>query len=156
VKGITNFEFVLSLFVFLSTISFVSLTIVNRIPNLHEDSIGDEIKVQSFVVSELLLFDQGDPAQWSNETVRRLGFSNGTRYVIDQKKLDNFSIVCERDRQALIDALGYVIVNITTLDDGPVMYCKTVAPLIEFKIRRFAVLTDGSSERVVKMEVTAG
>ncbi len=155
-KGITNFEFVLSVFVFLSTISFVSVTIINKIPNIHQDSVGDEIKTNSFVVSELLLFDEGYPGNWNYTNFTRFGFSTGTDYMISKEKVDNFSWVCQNNRQAIIDSLGYLIINITKISGEPVLYCETVKPAVELKIRRYALLLSGSGQDIVKMDVVAG
>lgn len=160
-KGIENFEFVLSVFVFLSTISFVSMTIINKIPDLHQDSVGDEIKTNSFIVSELLLFDRGYPENWNESTVERFGFSNGSRYVISKQKLIYFNNICknETEKQKIIDSLGFLSVNITKLNGSSVIYCETARPPIKMKIRRYAIMSNeatGQLTEKVKIDINSG
>lgn len=149
-KGITNFEFVLAVFVFLSTISFVAVSIINEVPALHDKSVEDIAKSKTYYISQMLIFDKGFPETWTNETVERPGLSTGTPYILSPSKITNFQNLCA-DTQKLRNLIGDIEINITKQDGTPVLFCKTSNLPIQLKIKRSAVL----SGEVVKIEVVS-
>ena len=68
VKGIAELEFIISVFVFITTISFVTFLIINNIPILHGLSASESLKSKSYQYSELLLFDEGVPMNREDES----------------------------------------------------------------------------------------
>ncbi len=98
-KGVLDIEFMISIMVFLTAIAFVSFSIISNIPKLGQESLSQDIKSKSFQVSELLLFDQGWPSDWTLAQlqagqVQRLGASNGTRYFVDTAKVVALNTYC--------------------------------------------------------------
>lgn len=97
-------EFIISVFVFVTSVSFVTLIIVGNIPFLHNTAAGESSKAMSYQYSEMLLFDEGYPTNWSSGNfagARRLGFSTGKHYVLDVNKITKFNTYC------LDAAVGY-------------------------------------------------
>ncbi|MFC2142776.1 hypothetical protein ACFLQN_00045 [Candidatus Aenigmatarchaeota archaeon] len=160
-KGITNFEFVLALFVFLSTVSFVAITIINKVPNIHMDAVGDEIKTSSYYISQMLMFDEGLPVDWETlpdpENIQRFGFSSGNYYEIDTNKLAAFQALCltETGRTKIIEELGYMIINISETDGTTRLYCDVGSPILDFNLQRHAFLPAPDNE-VININIAAG
>jgi|SRR3989344_4458371 len=96
-KGIVEIEFIISVFVFITSVSFVTLVIVSNIPLLHNTASGENLKAMSYQYSEMLVFDEGYPTTWSSGNfadARRLGFSSGKRYFVDINKITKFNTYC--------------------------------------------------------------
>jgi len=152
-KGITNFEFVLSVFVFLSTISFVAISVINEVPNLHQNSVGNIIRTKSHSVSEMLLFDTGIPSNWNATSVQRIGLSSVSGHI-DINKVNNLTEICSTDIGKLRGLLGDVVINISRISDGStIAYCKTTELPAEFIVRRSAVISPGNE--IVRIDVVA-
>ena len=160
-KGVLDIDFILSVFVFLSVIVFVTSVIIGNIPVFHRESLNENLRARSYQISELLLFDQGEPPDWSpvvgdpNE-VKRIGLSTGDAYEISRVKIDNLEIICSdysRLRTLLIqdlrnelkvsisDASGNVL-----LDCGPAVSA-TILP--EFPVTRYGVLEDNTIVKIL-------
>ena len=96
-KGIIEVEFIISVFVFITSVSFVTLIIVSNIPLLHNTANGENLKAISYQYSEMFAFDEGYPVNWSDGNfadAQRLGFSTGRRYFVDINKITKFSAYC--------------------------------------------------------------
>ena len=59
-KGIVDVEFLISAFLFIVVISFVTLTIAGTIPVLHNSIVKDSSAAQAWQISEELMID-GEP-----------------------------------------------------------------------------------------------
>lgn len=142
-KGILDIEFAVSLFVFLVVLSFVTISIVGTIPLLREQALTDDIRSKAWQLSELLVFDTGEPSSWTIETVRRIGLSNGTRYGIDSTKITRLRTLCDgRDGYLRVKELLTVSVRndimITITEGGASFRC---APPAISSIAPTAVVT---------------
>ena len=96
-KGMAEIEFILSVFVFITTVSFVTSIVISNMPLFHSTSTSDTLKAKSWQYSEMLLLDEGDPANWQTlpfDEVNRIGLSTGKRYVIDQDKITKLAAFC--------------------------------------------------------------
>lgn len=121
-KGITNIEFVLALFVFLSTISFISITVIGKVPSLQQTSLQDAMKLRAYSVSNILLFDN---------------LSSDEYYIVDRSKIN--SLDCDNLAEDFTD----LVLTITEVDGTSVYYCKTGSPLYGFHVIRKAYDTQG-------------
>ncbi len=133
-KGITNIEFVLALFVFLTTITFISATIITKVPLLQQESLRSLTKLKAYTISNIVLFDRNE---------QRMGLSTNEWYVLDASQLSQLD--CNDFKK-----FGGVIVNITTINGNNLFYCKTGEPLYEFHVKRIATDTQG---RILKIDV---
>lgn len=144
-KGITNFEFVLAVFVFLSTISFVSLSIINKIPNIHAVSVGEDVKSSSYYMSQVLIFDRGSPSDWEalvgvdESRINRTGLAGAQSYVLDSTKVAKLGELCVSSRNKIREMFGNFVLDIKKLNGDSVLSCSTTAPIIELVVRRNAV-----------------
>jgi hypothetical protein len=163
-------EFILSVLVFVVSISFVTLVIVGNIPLLHNTATGENAKAMSFQYSEMLVLDEGYPMNWSDGNfaqVVRMGFSTGQRHVVDGAKISKMSVYCNdpltgytavkanlgfgNDRDVVIEASR---LNGSALFGSSVQVC---GPPLESRARqqfhtnRLAVLPSGE---IVKIRVT--
>jgi len=164
-KGIAELEFIISVFVFITTISFVTFLIINNIPILHSASVSDGLKSRSYQYSELLLFDEGAPMNWENDpqSADRIGLSNGRRYFADKDKIDAslcFDYQLAKEKLAL--QKEDIVIEVSYLDGAAVSgssaaICKppvTTQLRSQFQITRFGVLPLPAGTYVVKIKVT--
>ncbi|MCX6818403.1 MAG: hypothetical protein NT129_00185 [Candidatus Aenigmarchaeota archaeon] len=157
-KGIVNIEFVLSVIVFITTITFVTMTIVNNIPFLHRESISEHVKSKAYQISDILLFDEGYPSNWNENTVARLGLSSGKSYELSTQKITDLNDSCALNpnrTKELFGELGiYVDINITKIDSGHELTpnCTTGKRGLIFTATRFAVIVPGND--IVKVDVS--
>ena len=153
-NGQANIEFVISVLVFLITLSFVLFTIINNLPVFHRESVKDALRSKGFQVSQLLVMDQGYPQDWSNlANAQRLGLTSGEPYILVEDKV--LALSCDGDtsynKTKQLLGLGYqydIIINITKINftsgnDEQVSVCKPktislIAP--KFWVKRFAVI----------------
>ncbi len=162
-KGIAEVEFIISVFVFITTISFVTFLIINNIPLLHNAALTDRLKSRSYQYSELLLFDEGSPKNWHTEPENssRIGFSSGNMYFLDDKKIRALADICQdyqnaREKLAL-DSFD-IVIEASHLDDTPITgdskaICKpavTTQLRPQFQTTRIGVLTNMT---IVKIKV---
>ena len=135
-KGIVNIEFVISLMVFLSTISFVLIMIINSLPVLRYESISNDMRSRAYQLSNILLSD----------------FSNEDPYILDGIKISTMQILCnnyENFRELFSEDLT---VNINYLDGTELLSCQPLVETLlkpEFTLRRFATV----DEKIVIMSV---
>ncbi len=133
-KGQINFEFIISFSIFIIVISYVTISAVANLPDLHRESVSNAAKARLFQVSELLLFDS------------RIGLSTGEAYVLDVSRVNAMKDECAtyqrfRDRFSL-DAPVDMRVLIKN-DAGIVLDCRPdiiSASRSEFSLRRFGIL----------------
>ena len=96
-KGVVEIEFIISVFVFVTSVSFVTLIIVSNVPLLHNTASGEVSKAMSYQYSEMFLFDEGYPSNWESGNfadAMRMGFSSGKRQALDINKITKFSAYC--------------------------------------------------------------
>jgi hypothetical protein len=153
-KGIVDIEFILSVIVFLSTITFVTFIIISNIPVFHGEAASEDLRARSYQISELLFFDQGYPADWIPANALRLGLSAGERYTLSETKIANLDTLCQNDYNRVKSLLGQdyrtnILIEINYSGSSAVCGLPTaIRP--ESKITRFATLSDG---RIVRMVV---
>ncbi len=165
--GIAEVEFVISVFVFITTVTFTSALIVGNIPLFHDSSVFETIKSKSYQYSELLLFDEGYPKDWNWGTVERIGLSSGKRYFVDESKMTELNTICNSPNgynftksQLGLDYTREIKVEATYLDGSPVV---GTSPIIcepnvggfrqQFHTVRYGVL-DVIGTPVIKLTVT--
>jgi len=146
-KGVADIEFTLSVIVFLSIITFVTFVIISNIPLLRSESYNNDLRARAYEISQLLMFDTGEPANWTNATVKRLGLSSGERYSVSMDKANNLSALCSAPGgyQAVKSLLGQnltdVRINITApganVQCGPQI---TRTSRTEFSITRIGMI----------------
>jgi hypothetical protein len=157
-KGVVDIEFILSVVVFLSTISFVSFLIIGNIPLLHGNAASEDLRSRAYQVSQILLTDRGEPVNWDPNTVTRIGLTNGEGYVLNTTKIVNLQTLCTGSYTTVKSLLGQdyrTDFHISVKDSGnqTLLYCgPPVLSLLrpEFRIVRVAVLND---TRIVSLEV---
>ena len=98
-KGVVNVEFILAVFVFLGTLSFITLTIGRDAIFLRESSFYGNLKTNSIHVSNILIFDKGFPEDWETgpiTSIKRLGLSAGEKQSLSKQKIDRLHELCRK------------------------------------------------------------
>ncbi|HLC76674.1 MAG TPA: hypothetical protein VJH04_00555 [archaeon] len=96
-KGFQEIEFVIAIFVFITTISFVTLIIINNIPLFYNIAQTESLKSKSYQHSQILLLDAGYPSNWNTlplTSISRIGLSSGPEYFIDKNKINKLAEFC--------------------------------------------------------------
>ncbi len=101
-KGALDIEFILAAFVFLSTIVFITLSIIGKIPVLQEKSLSENLQSTSYQISEILL-TKGYPENWAAlniDSVARVGLESED-YVLDPAKVSSLADHCTNNYNKL-------------------------------------------------------
>jgi hypothetical protein len=95
-KALVTIEFILSLAIFLSAISFIALTINSRIPLFEQQSALDNLLSEGYQITDLIMFSEGEPRDWETDVPNsvRVGLSSGEDYTISTSKLDALDAFC--------------------------------------------------------------
>lgn len=129
-KGLEEIEFIISVFVFITSLSFATILIVNNIPLFHGTAASETLKSKSWQHSEMLLFDEGYPMDWETRPlseIKRVGFSTGRRYFLDTDKLTRLNALCMSQGYNTtkgllgLDPRNDIIVEASYMDDSPVI-----------------------------------
>lgn len=142
-KGQLNFEFLISIAIFVVVISYVTINSISGLPNLHRESLSNSAKTKLFQISEMLLFDD------------KIGLSAGEPYVLSASKIstlqsecstyqnlkDRFSIGPSMDLHIQIKNNGNVI-----LDCRPDIVSQARS---EFSLKRYGIV----NENIVEMNI---
>ena len=161
-KGVVDIEFILSVMVFLTTVTFVTFIIMSNTPLFHRESLNEDLRSRAYEMSELLIFDEGYPSDWGapGVVVQRLGLSDGDMYVLSLEKINKFDSICQnqpgyQNVKALLgqDFRTDINIEITDSDNNNLVNCTpvvitTVRP--KFQITRFAVL---QNKKILKLVV---
>jgi hypothetical protein len=154
-KGILDIEFILSVFVFVSTVSFVVImAVISNIPLLQQLSVTEDLRSRNYQISEKILFTEGSPSNWDSNTVTSIGLSTGQMYALDLNKINNLSILCTNNYNRVKNLLGLdyeneMILNISYIDGSQILSCRPnfLSKRIESRIDRIGVI-DGAPARM--------
>ncbi len=154
-KAQTGVEFIVSTMIFLLTISYATLTIINNMPVYHDYAVTENLISNSYQISEYILFDY---------------LASNEKYVIDTVKKNALVSICEGNgleaserNQNIRDTFNLdsndIILTITKIDNpltegdesGLVIDCRSTISSFnkEITIRRYAVYEDD----IVSVEV---
>lgn len=155
-KGIVNIEFMISVFVFLVTISFIILTLTGSLIPLHKDASLNSMRSVGYQLSQVILFDEGDPKNWDPINVNRAGVSGGEKYLVSSAKIANFNATCAANYSKLLDMYFgnkklLFKVNITDSSGRNMLNCGN-ANNPQFSIRRLAVLD--TTRDIIEIEIS--
>lgn len=166
-KGVINIEFFVSVAIFLSTIFFIVMSIVNSIPQFHNEAVLSSLRAKTFGASQILLLDEGSPRNWQTRplsAVNRFGFSTSRKYIISRAKIDRLAVLCTPGNYPAIrnilvgDPNLIVTINVTDLETGTqYLYCSPTAATLVFpksSVKRYAVLDTNGNRVSIQVDVT--
>jgi hypothetical protein len=163
-KAQVNLEFIISVAVFISTLTFITVNVMNIFPTFQSEINKDILKSKAWQISEIL-FKKGYPENWENlDEVAMLGFSTDKYYVLNKTKLTVInqcdSTSYDKIRELLnLDIREDFIINITLIEGATkreYVYCgprviSLVAP--KLWVTRFALINDEDKLKIIKIEV---
>lgn len=155
-NGFVNIEFMVSVFVFLVTIGFILLNIAGNLVPLHRDTALDIMRSKTYQLSQVIIFDEGDPKNWDENDVNRAGLSTGEKYVISAAKITSFNSTCANNYDKLRDMFFgnrrfQIRINATDSSGKTVIDCGNLtSPL--FSLKRPAVLD--TTREIVEIEIS--
>ncbi|MAH43525.1 hypothetical protein CL614_07470 [archaeon] len=154
-KAQTGIEFIVSTMIFLLTITYATLTIINNMPVYHDYAVTEDLITRSYQMSEYIVFDY---------------LASTDRYVIDSVKKNALVDICEGSgvdtvirNQNIRDEFDLdskdIILTIKEVDDPRtqgtendlVINCRSTASSIskEITVRRYAIYDNN----IVSVEV---
>ena len=158
-KGQENFEFIISVMVFLSVTSFITIQIINNISSMRRDLLTEDMRSTAFQISNIIILDGGYPNNWNSGNVERIGIADGF-YSISQNKLNELKNICESDGgyKKFLSIIGTdvskdIYLNISKLSGETLVLC---APEVDSSIRSRAEILRTSflkGEGVIKIDV---
>lgn len=98
-KAVLDIEFILSVFVFLASLSFATAAVGRNIPVLKEGALVDTMRSESYQISELLVATHGAPENWEtvgDDEIERIGLARENN-VLESRKVDRLQELCRDD-----------------------------------------------------------
>ncbi|MDI6721618.1 MAG: hypothetical protein QMD85_04460 [Candidatus Aenigmarchaeota archaeon] len=95
-KGQINFEFMLSVLVFLSITGFLTIQIINNVSAMRRALLLEDMKSSAYQISNILVFDKGYPEDWDENSVERIGLASGF-YNLSDEKISSLKRLCESE-----------------------------------------------------------
>ncbi len=167
-RGFIEVEFIISVMLFLTVIVFIVVSISREIPSLENRANIDNIRANGYAVSQLLLFDKGEPQDWGAlagyDKIRRIGLSSGEPYILSMNKINKLENFCrDMGYQNLMAMFNQNEINITVkylgdclADCSLVMSCgigskrpDNATSNVKFIINRFGV----ADNRIVNVTI---
>ncbi len=168
-KASVNLEFIVSVFVFLTTVSFITMTIINSIPSFRFISTSEMNNAKAYSISEILLFDEGYPNDhnaWSSSNIpQRIGLSTGKKYLISIGKINKLQDLCNNYNNIRnifgTDVIIEIQNNDNILADTYTLKCpeRRGSSTSEFLMNRFAVIDQdynnifSSGDKIARIKV---
>ena len=158
-KGVVNIEFIFSVFIFTVTIIFVLISLASSLAPLHKDAVTDSVRSKVYQMSELLLFDEGDPKNWqaipSINSINRIGLSTGEKYSISQGKITKLQALCNTNYADVVkrffgDESLRLEIEITNSAGLEILDCGVVGNP-QFSIKRTAFID--STKEIVEINI---
>ena len=104
-KAQVTIEFIISIVIFLITVSYVSFIIINIMPSYHNIAYNEIVKSKTYQISEFLMFEN---------------LSSGEFYKLDDKKISLLNSMCETNYEEFKKGLGLnssdVIIRVESFD----------------------------------------
>lgn len=158
-RGQISFEFYFALFLFVIFATYVAFQVVIASPNYLTQLQTQNLRLEAFKVSELLVNDNGYPINWqtSSSSTKRLGLSDETQNVtnmISVAKISAFDSLCLSNYQTVKQLLDVysnmqMIVGIDDISTNEVLVTCTPPQVVSkntptVTITRIVVLNDGT------------
>jgi hypothetical protein len=166
--GQVNVYFIISVMLFISLSIYLVYLLMSFYPSKGEAMKINALYGKSYSISELLIKDEGYPADWNENNIERIGLSS-IPYELNFTKLSRFKKMCDpynkTSREIIYNSSGlsdsFFIINIAYLNGTSIIQCspsgdieknpeflrKRTAP-----VKRIATLNG----EIVEMEVYVG
>ncbi|MBI2084290.1 MAG: hypothetical protein HYT70_01600 [Candidatus Aenigmarchaeota archaeon] len=165
-KGQLSIDFYVALIIFLSAIAYVVFQLVQVTPATLNALREENIRIQAYQISELLVNDGGHPNNWGEpavplEDIRRIGFSDTSRNItnfVSSQKIQRFKTICDSNYNAILNLLNVddgLAITIINHDTQTITACRPPSiesQQISVNITR-VVSIDGSSLGEILVEV---
>ncbi len=158
-KAQANFEFIISVMVFISVNSFITIQTINNVTMMRRDLAIEDMKSTAFQISSIIMTDEGYPEGWDSSNVERIGLSTGF-YSLSMDKINELKDLCESENgyRKFLSVVGLeiskdVYLNVSTLQGETLVLC---APNVESIIRNRAEILRTSfvqGKGIVKVNV---
>lgn len=172
-KGVIDIEFIIAVFVFLGSISFTTLVIGREFFSIREASVTEAVKLRVNGISQLLLFDRGEPADWETiaddttlrSTIKRLGLASGSIFVMDSNKINRLRSFCDTANPSyndnynkirdLLGVQGDIVLDLTDTEGAQILRCgPSLQSLTRPKLPAEAHAVINSNKKIVRFTAT--
>jgi len=156
-NGQLNIEFIIDVALFSAIIFVIVGIIISEIPRAYSIHEENYVKSKTYQISEILLFDRGDPINWTSESmdkIKRFGFSSGKNYYVNMTKINKFLNFCNNNYTGVLskfDIKDRDIVVIIRNSNGIIGECGIKRKESYSTIKRFGIFyneTEGKYETV--------
>lgn len=121
-KGQLTLDYVLSIIVFITLISYIIFQLLMIVPKFSREVRMQNLRGEAFSISEILLNDPGEPINWDVGTVERIGLLDETKNLTNFLSLDKilrFEDICLTDYgriQELLTTNRTIVVSFKNLE----------------------------------------
>ncbi len=160
-KAQLSFEYMIAFGIFIGIVSYIYLSYVRTIPVFVEEVRKEAIRSDTFQISELLVNNPGEPADWSDaSTANRIGFLDETENLgnlMSKTKILDAIGYCKTDYNDFRQRIGTdreftLVVFDVNIQDGSRTLIDSCTPAIgktsvNATIRRIATYTETNGEK---------
>lgn len=148
-------EFMLSVFIFMSVVAFLMIMVGREIYTLQEMSETENLRAESYQISQMILFDEGFPRDWETKSVdevRRIGLSSEKDYVLNMSKIKRLNELCANySKVRVFFSKNDIEIGITYVNGTNILDCTSNARgIFRFITERLAIV-DG---KIIHFNVT--
>lgn len=155
-KAQISYEYYFSLVLFVLFVTYVIFYVTSTVPSYTREIKSQLLVSEAYQISEMLVNDPGEPADWNLAGVKRIGLSDQTKNRTNLISFDKVSMLntsCNTDYSSVAAGLGIdpkhqFAVTIINLTSGEVLVdCSPAAPVSRgavAEITRIAAVDSGS------------
>jgi hypothetical protein len=158
-RGQVSIEYLIALSIFISLITYIYFQYIGNISPFLEDVIKEEKRAEVFQIADILVNDPGEPVNWDNNNVKRVGLANESTNMtnwIKLSKIDSMSSVCSNINKLLAIERPF---NVMVFDVNPstgvrTELAKCMSSSLRFDqinatVRRYAVYDGGKIAEII-------
>lgn len=153
-KSQLSIEYYVSLTIFILFVGYIFFQLILRSPQYMIEVENERLRSESYQISELLINDPGQPINWNQANVKRIGLSSNLNMtnLLSTVKISSLQSICNSDYEKIRKSLGteYFIsidlVNMTSGENEKLIACTSpvsVTKKTKTSITRIVALDSG-------------
>ena len=129
-KGQVNIYFIISVMLFISLSIYLVYLLMSFYPSKGEAMRINALYGKAYTISELLIKDEGYPADWNEHNIERIGLSS-IPYELNSTKISRSKNMCDpynqTSRERIYNSSGlldeFFVINIAYLNGTSIVQC---------------------------------
>jgi hypothetical protein len=122
-KAQLSVEYYVSLTIFILFVGYIFFQLILRSPQFITEVENERLRSESYQVSELLINDPGQPIDWNQANVKRIGLSSNLNMtnLLSIEKISSLQSICNSDYEKIRKSLGteyFISIDLVNMTSG--------------------------------------